>query len=63
MRAHEIRELRTQDQQQKMNDLKEELFNLRFQLASDQLENCKKIKETKKDIARVQTVMREIKVD
>ncbi len=42
-----------------LNDLKQELFNLRFQLATGQLENPLKVKSVKKDIARVSFVMRE----
>ena len=44
----------------KLKELKEELFNLRFQLAVNQLENPMRIKEVKKDIARVKTVLTEI---
>jgi large subunit ribosomal protein L29 len=47
--------------EQKVKDLKEELFNLRFQLSINQLENPHKIQETKKDIARVMTVLTEKK--
>jgi large subunit ribosomal protein L29 len=43
----------------KLNDLKSELFNLRFQLATGQLDNPMKIKNVKKDIARVKTILRE----
>ena len=43
----------------KLNEAKEKLFNLRFQLAGGQLENTKNIQHTKKDIARLQTIMRE----
>lgn len=42
-----------------LNDLKSELFNLRFQLATGQLENPLKLKSVKKDIARVNTILRE----
>ena len=43
---------------EKLVDLKEELFNLRFQLAANQLENTARIKAVKKDIARVKTALR-----
>ena len=60
MKAQEIRELTEQELQEKLSDLKEELFNLRFQLAINQLDNPMRIKAVKKDIARVSTVMREL---
>ena len=61
MTAQEIRELSTEEQQRKLRDLKEELFNLRFQLAINQLENPMRITAVKRDIARVSTVMRELR--
>ncbi len=59
MTAQEIRELSTEEQQNKLKDLKEELFNLRFQLAINQLDNPTRIKAVKKDIARISTILRE----
>ncbi|HBC95773.1 MAG TPA: 50S ribosomal protein L29 [Clostridium sp.] len=62
MKARELRELRessTQDLQAKVMDLKSELFNLRFQLATGQLENPMRIKEVKKSIAQIKTILRE----
>ncbi|MGN0477653.1 MAG: 50S ribosomal protein L29 [Ruminococcus sp.] len=59
MTAQEIRELSTEEMQSKLKDLKEELFNLRFQLAINQLENPTRIKAVKKDIARISTILRE----
>ena len=59
MKASEIRALNPEEQKQKVTDLREELFNLRFQREIGQLENLSKIKETKRDIARVQTIIRE----
>lgn len=59
MTSKEIRELSTEEQQAKLKDLKEELFNLRFQLAINQLENPTRIKAVKKDIARISTIIRE----
>ena len=59
MTSKEIRELSTEEQQTKLKDLKEELFNLRFQLAINQLENPTRIKAVKKDIARISTILRE----
>lgn len=59
MKTHEIRELTHEELVQRMQDLKKEFFNLRFQLATGQLNNPARIKLVKKDIARVKTVMRE----
>ena len=59
MKTNEIRELNPEELQQKLGDLKSEFFNLRFQLATGQLNNPSSIKNIKKDIARVKTVMRE----
>lgn len=59
MKASEIRELTAEELQIKLKDLKEELFNLRFQHAINQLDNPMRISAVKKDIARVLTVIRE----
>ena len=59
MTAKELRELTEAELQQKLKDLKEELFNLRFQLAVNQLENSSRIGAVKKDIARVSTILRQ----
>lgn len=59
MKANEIREMTTQELDNKLLDLKAELFNLRFQLATGQLDNPMRIKAVRKDIARVKTVLRE----
>lgn len=58
MKAAEIRELSSAELDQKLSDLKSELFNLRFQHAINQLENPMRIKAVKKDIARVKTIIR-----
>ena len=58
MKAAEIRQLTAEELNTKLNDLKAELFNLRFQLAINQLENPMRISAVKKDIARVKTVIR-----
>jgi large subunit ribosomal protein L29 len=60
MTARELRELSQNELQLKLKDLKEELFNLRFQLAINQLDNPMRITAVKRDIARVSTVMREL---
>ena len=59
MKISEIKTLSINDLNSKLKDLKSELFNLRFQLAINQLENPMRIRAVKKDIARVQTVIRE----
>ena len=59
MKAAEIRELTADELNTKLADLKAELFNLRFQLAINQLDNPIRISAVKKDIARVKTVIRE----
>lgn len=59
MKAEEIRELPDTELEEKLNEAKVELFNLRFQLATGQLENPKKIKYVKRDIARIQTIRKE----
>ena len=58
MKADEIRALSMEEQQRKLNELREELFNLRFQHETGQLENPQKLKVTKRDIARVATIIR-----
>jgi large subunit ribosomal protein L29 len=59
MEANEIREMDPQARSQKLVELQETLFNLRFQHESGQLENPRKIQATKRDIARIKTVIRE----
>ncbi len=59
MKTNDIRKLSTEDLDKKALELKTELFNLRFQLATGQLENPSYIKSVKKDIARVKTIQRE----
>ncbi|WP_066189228.1 MULTISPECIES: 50S ribosomal protein L29 [Gracilibacillus] len=59
MKANEIRELTTAEIEQQVKSLKEELFNLRFQLATGQLENTARLREVRKSIARMKTVVRE----
>ena len=62
MKAREHKEIKGADSQElniKLSDLKAELFNLRFQLATGQLENPMRIKEVKKSIAQIKTILRE----
>lgn len=59
MKANEIRQMTDQELSTQLLDLKSELFNLRFQLATGQLDNPMRIKVVRKDIARVKTIIRE----
>ena len=58
MKATEIKEMTVDEMNTKLVSLKEELFNLRFQLAVNQLENTARVKAVKKDIARLKTCLR-----
>lgn len=58
MKPSEIRDMEESELQQKLKDLRVDLFNLRFQLATGQLDNPNRISLVKRDIARVQTEMR-----
>ena len=62
MTAKEIRGLSLQELNEKLAKSKEELFNLRFQLAINQLDNPTRINAVKKDIARIKTVIREMEI-
>lgn len=59
MKVNEIRQMTDQELNKELLDLKNELFNLRFQLATGQLDNPMRIKAVRKDIARVKTIIRE----
>ncbi|TLS48353.1 50S ribosomal protein L29 [Paenibacillus antri] len=59
MKANDLRNLTTAEIEQKVAGYKEELFNLRFQLATGQLDNPTRIREVRKEIARAKTVLRE----
>ena len=59
MKAAEIQKLSGEDPQAKLKEARAELFNLRFQMATGQLDNTARIKQVKKDIARIQTEMRD----
>lgn len=59
MKASEFRELSNEDLAQALAEAKEERFNLRFQVATNQLDNTARLTQVKKDIARILTVMRE----
>ena len=59
MKAKEIRELSVEELEVKLTDLNKDLFNLRLQNATNQLDNPTRIAEVKRDIARVNTILRE----
>jgi large subunit ribosomal protein L29 len=63
MKASEIRALSDGEMLRKVDDLKQELFNLRFQHETGQLENPQKMKQTKRDIARVKTIIKQLESD
>ncbi len=62
MKISETRDMSVDDLNKKLAELKDELFNLRFQHAVNQLENPMRLKVVKKDIARIKTVLREIEL-
>jgi large subunit ribosomal protein L29 len=59
MNATDLRKLTYKELGEKLDESKEELFNLRFQLVTNQLDNTERIKHVKRDIARINTIMRE----
>ena len=59
MKATEVRDLDTEELHVKISELKEELFNLRFQLATGQLDNHTRIQQVRRDVARIRTILRE----
>ncbi len=62
VKAKTLRDMTAAELNTKVAELKEELFNLRFQLATGQLENPMRLKEVRKDIARTKTVIREMEL-
>ena len=58
MKASEVRDMTTQELENKLVDLKKELFALRFQLAVNQLDNTARLNAVKKDLARIKTSLR-----
>ena len=62
VKAREVRDYSYDELVVRLQEAKEELFNLRFQAATGQLDNTSRIKETKRDIARICTVMRELEL-
>ena len=63
MQAIEIRKMSLSEMEEKLAELKDELFKLRFQQAINQLENPMRIKAVKKDIARIKTVQRQLQLE
>ena len=63
MKASELRDLPYEELQEKLADSKEELFNLRFQLATNQLDNPARLRSVRRDIARIATSMREQEIE
>ncbi len=59
MKANKLRDMSVKELEQKLNELKGELFNLRFQMATGQLENPMRVKDVKKSIARIKTILKE----
>ena len=60
MKASEIRDMNLDEMHGKVSDLRQELFNLRFQHEIGQLENPQRMKQTKRDIARLETIIKEV---
>ncbi len=59
MKAQDIRELTDKERQEKIDDLSQEYFNLRFQLATGKIENPSRLKHIRRDIARLKTIIGE----
>lgn len=59
MKPAEVRDLETEELHVRIAELKEELFNLRFQLATGQLDNHRRLRQVRKDMARIRTILRE----
>ena len=63
MKAKEVRQMTSEELTDKLSELKAELFNLRFQLATGQLDNPIRIRTVRRDIARVNTIIREREIE
>jgi large subunit ribosomal protein L29 len=61
MKVQEIRDLSEKERQEKVGDLGQEIFNLRFQLATGKIENPSRLRGLRRDIARIKTIQRETK--
>ena len=62
MKASEIRKMSSEEMEKKLSELKDELFNLHFQQAINQLDNPMRIRAVKKDIASIKTVQRDVQL-
>ena len=62
-KAAELRDLPVAELEQRLDEVKEELFNLRFQNATGQLDNYKRLGDLKKDVARIRTILRQRELD
>ncbi len=62
MKASEIRKMSSEEMEKKLSELKDELFNLHFQQAINQLDNPMRIRAVKKDIARIKTVQHDVQL-
>lgn len=63
MKPLEIRELETEELADKLAEMKEELFNLRFRLATGQLDNHRRMRKVRRDMARIRTVVRQREIE
>jgi large subunit ribosomal protein L29 len=63
MKAKEVRDLTVKDRQEKMDDISQEYFNLKFQLATGKIEAPGRLKFVRRDIARIKTIARELAVE
>jgi large subunit ribosomal protein L29 len=59
LKAKDIRDLSQDEMEQRLTETREELFNLRFQNATGQLDNYKRLKELRRDVARIKTILRQ----
>ncbi len=63
MKPAELREMTYDDLAEKLDESKEELFNLRFQYATNQLDNTARLGEVRREVARIATIMREMEIE
>jgi large subunit ribosomal protein L29 len=63
MRAEELRQLGVDELSERLDELQRELFNLRFQRATQQLTDTSRLRQLRRDIARVRTIMREVQIE
>ena len=62
MKGHELRALTREELSSKIDQLSQELFNLRFQVATKQLNNTSRMRQVRRDIARAKTILRELEL-